>query len=68
MKKVLEAILDRCNHSTQTFLELLEGQSLICSVHFIRSVGKPIIFTVPASLPQSGALQSEADNGATQSI
>ena len=60
--------MDRYNHSTQTFLELLEGQSLISSVHFIRSVGKPIIFTVPASLPQADALQSEADNGATQSI
>ena len=68
MKKVLEAILDRCNHSTQTFLEPIEEQSLICSVHFIQSVGKPIIFTVPASLPQSGALQREADNGATKSI
>ncbi len=56
MKKVLEAILDRCNHSTQTFSELIEGQSLIFSVHFIRSVGKPIIVTVPVSLPQGGAL------------
>ena len=68
MKKVLEVILDHCNHSTQTFLELIEGQSLIRSVHFIRSVGKPIIFTVPASLPQAGAIQSEANNGATSSI
>ena len=68
MKKYKGAILDRYNHSTQTFLELLEGQSLICSVYFIRSVGNPIIFAVPASMPQSGALQSEADNGATQSI
>ena len=59
--------MDRYNHSTQTFLELLEGQSLISSVHFIRSVGKQIIFTVPESLPQAGALQSEADNGAAQS-
>ncbi len=68
MKKFIGVIFDRCNHSTQTFLELIEGQSLICTVHFIRSVGKPIIFTVPASLPQAGALRSEADNGATQSI
>ena len=59
MKKFLGTILDRCNHSTQTFLELIEGQSLICTVHFIRSVGKPIVFTVPASLPQAVALKSE---------
>ena len=68
MKKFIGAVFDRCNHSTQTFLELLEVQSLICSVHFIRSVGKLNIYTVPASLPQSGALQRGADNEATKSI
>ena len=68
MKKFIGAVFDSCNHSTQTFLEIIKRQSLICTVNFIRSVGKPIIFTVPASLPQADALQSEADNGATQSI
>ena len=68
MKKFIGAIFDRCNYSTQTFLELIEGQSLICTVNFIRSLGKPIIFTIPASLPQAGAIESEVDNGAAQSI
>ena len=68
MKKFIGEVFDRYNHSTQTFFEIIKGQSLICTVNFIRSVGKPIIFTVPASLPQADALQREADNGATKSI